>query len=130
MGRAGNGARVLDENGNWGPAYDGKDRVWGRIVDGAQQTKPYVYLNNRVRDFYDLGQGYKNAISLSGGNNKTNYFFSLSQNKVDGVMPGEQDVYKRYTVSTRGSHKAGKLAVSSSFNFSSEATNSVPSGGG
>lgn len=130
FGQGWNGARALDENGNWGAPYDGKDRVWGRVVDGRQQTKPYKYLSNRVRDFYDLGQGYKNALSLSGGNSRTSYFLSLSQNRVDGVIPGDKDLYSRYTVSTRGSHKAGKLTIGSSINFSSETTNSVPSGQG
>ncbi|MDO4691702.1 MAG: SusC/RagA family TonB-linked outer membrane protein [Porphyromonadaceae bacterium] len=130
FGQGWNGARALDENGNWGSPFDGKDRVWGRVIDGKQQTKPYVYLEDRVRDFYEIGQGYKNAISLSGGNAKTNYFLSLSQNTVDGVIPGDHDNYKRYTMSTRGAHKAGRATVSSSVNFSSETTKSVPSGQG
>ena len=63
-------------NGNWGDSYDGKDRVWGNIVDDEQLVKPYAYLKNRVRDFYDLGRNYKNALSLSGGTERTNYFVS------------------------------------------------------
>lgn len=67
------GGPNLHENGNWGAAYDGKDRVWGNIVDDEQLVKPYAYLKNRVRDFYDLGRNYKNALSLSGGTERTNY---------------------------------------------------------
>lgn len=71
------GGPNLHENGNWGAAYDGKDRVWGNIVDDEQLVKPYAYLKNRVRDFYDLGRNYKNALSLSGGTERTNYFVYL-----------------------------------------------------
>lgn len=120
----------LHENGNWGAAFDGKMRVWGNIVDNEQKMKPYAYLENRIRDFYDLGIDYKNAVSLSGGNDKTNYYFSLSQNSMDGVIPTAQDSYDRYTVSTRGSHQAGRVNISSSINFSSEKTRAVGSGQG
>lgn len=130
FGQGWSGHRALDENGNWGAPYDGKNRVWGRIVDSEQQVKPYVFLKDRVRDFYDLGQSYKNSLSLSGGTTKTTYFVSLSQNSLDGVIPTSQDSYDRYTIATRGSHQAGKLKVSTSINFSTEKTKAVPSGQG
>lgn len=130
FGQGWSGDRALEENGNWGAPYDGKDRVWGRIVDNEQQIKPYVFLKNRVRDFYDLGTNFKNSLSLSGGTEKTNYFVSLSQNSSDGVIPTSNDSYDRYTIATRGSHKAGKLNVETSINFSTEKTKAVASGQG
>ena len=130
FGQGWSGNRALDENGNWGAPYDGKERVWGRIIENEQQVKPYVFLKNRVRDFYDLGQNYKNSLSLSGGTAKTNYFLSLSQNSSDGVVPTDHDSYKRYTIAARGSHQAKNLTVSSSVNFSTEKTKAVPSGQG
>ena len=124
------GGPNLHENGNWGAAFDGKYRVWGNIVDGEQLIKPYSYVENRVRDFYDLGMNYKNALSLSGGTDKTNYFVSLSQNHVDGVIPTNKDSYDRYTLGTRASHQAGKVKVSTSINVSTEKTQAVGSGQG
>ncbi|MGQ1891118.1 SusC/RagA family TonB-linked outer membrane protein [Thermophagus sp. OGC60D27] len=130
FGQGWSGDRALDENGNWGPAYDGKDRVWGNIIDNSQLIKPYVFLEDRVRDFFDYGTNLQNSLSLSGGNATTNYFLSLSQNAVDGVFPTDADSYDRYTIATNGSHKAGKLMVSTSVNFSTEETSTVPSGQG
>ena len=130
FGQGWSGDRALDENGNWGAAYDGKDRVWGNIVDNSQQIKPYVFLKDRVRDFYDYGKNVKNSVSLSGGNASTNFFLSLSQNSVDGVIPTDSDSYDRYTIATKASHKAGKLTISANVNFSSEKTNAVASGQG
>ncbi|RCW26075.1 SusC/RagA family TonB-linked outer membrane protein [Marinilabilia salmonicolor] len=130
FGQGWSGDRALDENGNWGAPYDGKDRVWGNIVDNTQQIKPYVYLEDRVRDFYEYGKNMKNSLSLSGGTSETNYYLSLSQNNMDGVVPTDADSYDRYTVATNASHTAGKLTVSSSVNFSTESTSSVPSGQG
>lgn len=130
FGQGWSGDRALDENGNWGAPYDGKDRVWGNIVDNSQQIKPYVFLKDRVRDFYDYGTNIKNSVSMSGGTAETTYFLSLSQNSVDGVIPTDQDSYDRYTIATKGSHKAGNLKVSTSVNFSTETTKAVASGQG
>jgi TonB-linked SusC/RagA family outer membrane protein len=130
FGQGWSGDRALNENGNWGPKYDGKERVWGSIVDNSQLLKPYVYLKNRVRDFYDYGKSFKNSLALSGGNENTTYYLSLSQNSLDGVIPTDADSYDRYTVSTNGSHKSGKLTISSNVNFSTEKNSSVSSGQG
>lgn len=130
FGQGWSGDRALDENGNWGAAYDGVDRVWGNIVDNSQKIKPYVYLKNNLRDFFDYGESFKNSISVSGGNDKNTYFLSASHNKVDGVMPTDSDSYKRYTLSTKGSHTTKNLKLSSAMNFSRETMKVVPSGQG
>ncbi|HBX19556.1 MAG TPA: SusC/RagA family TonB-linked outer membrane protein [Porphyromonadaceae bacterium] len=130
FGQGWSGDRALDENGNWGAPYDGELRGWGNIIDGVQLVKPYEYIQNRVRDFYTTGVNYSNALSFSGGTAKTDYYLSLSQNRVDGVIPTDQDSYTRYTISTRGTHRTDKVTISSSVNFSTEKTKSVASGQG
>jgi TonB-linked SusC/RagA family outer membrane protein len=130
FGQGWSGDRALDENGNWGAAYDGIDRVWGRVINNSQQIKPYVFLDGTVRDFYEYGENIQNSLSFSGGSETSNYFLSLSQASIDGVIPTDNDSYNRYTVATRGSRTYNKLTISSSINFSLEDTNSVPSGQG
>ncbi len=120
----------LDENGSWGPRLDGKMRVWGNIVDGRQQSKPYSYVKNRVRDFYEVGIGYQNNISFTAGNESTRFFASVSQNHTDGVIPTNADTYDRYTITTNGSHKTKNLTVSTALNFSTERNRDVPQGQG
>lgn len=120
FGQGWSGDRALDENGSWGARFDGKDRVWGNVVDNSQKIKPYNYLKNRIRDFYDLGFGYNNALSLSGGTDKTLYHLSVSHNYLDGPIPTNTDSYNRFTVASNASHKANKLLISSSFNVSVE----------
>ncbi|MDD3309687.1 MAG: SusC/RagA family TonB-linked outer membrane protein, partial [Dysgonamonadaceae bacterium] len=128
FGQGWNGDRALDENGSWGAPFDGKERVWGNIVDNTQQVKPYVYLNNRIRDFYDYGIGYNNALSFTGGNDKTKFHGSISQNSIDGPIPTNDDSYRRYTIASNASHKANKLMISTSINFSSEKNEASPTG--
>ncbi|MEA5080875.1 MAG: SusC/RagA family TonB-linked outer membrane protein [Dysgonamonadaceae bacterium] len=128
FGQGWSGDRALDENGSWGARFDGKERVWGNIVDNTQQVKPYVYLNNRIRDFYDYGIGYNNALSFTGGNEQTKFHASFSQNSIDGPIPTNDDSYRRYTVASNASHKAKKLMISTSINFSSEKNEASPTG--
>lgn len=130
FGQGWSGDHALDENGNWGPKYDGQMRLWGFIVNNSQLLKPYAFVESRVRDFYDYGISYKNAVSVSGGNENTTYFMSVSNNNTDGVLPEDFDTYKRTTLSSKGSHKWGRLKLSSSINFSNEKTKAVPSGQG
>ncbi|GHV10539.1 SusC/RagA family TonB-linked outer membrane protein [Bacteroidia bacterium] len=128
FGQGWSGDRALDENGNWGARFDGKDRVWGNIVDNSQKIKPYVYLKDRIRDFYDLGVGYNNALSMTGGTDKTKYHVSVSQNHIDGPIPTNDDSYNRYTIATNASHQTNKVLVSSTVNFSVEKNEVAPTG--
>ncbi|HKJ80356.1 MAG TPA: TonB-dependent receptor plug domain-containing protein, partial [Prolixibacteraceae bacterium] len=130
FGQGWSGDHALDENGNWGPAYDGSDRLWGYVIDNSQQIKPYSFVESRIRDFYDFGISHKNAVSASGGNENTTYFMSFSHNNMDGVLPEDTDTYKRTTISTKGSQKWKGLTVSSNVNYSNENTKGVPSGQG
>ncbi len=130
FGQGWSGMHALEENGNWGPAYDGSERVWGNIVDNSQLIKPYAFVESRVRDFYDFGISHKNAVSASGGDENTQYFMSFSHNNTDGVLPDATDTYKRTTLSTKGSQKWKSLTLSSSVNYSNENTKGVPSGQG
>ncbi|MCL1936894.1 MAG: SusC/RagA family TonB-linked outer membrane protein [Candidatus Azobacteroides sp.] len=128
FGQGWSGDRALDENGSWGARFDGKDRVWGNIVDNSQKLKPYVYLKDRIRDFYDLGFGFDNSLSLTGGTAQTQYHVSVSQNNLDGPIPTDGDSYNRYTIATNASHKTNKVLVSTAFNFSTEKNKVSPSG--
>jgi len=83
--------RALDENGNWGARFDGKERPWGYIIDGEQLMIENSYKKNRIRDFYDFGIGFNNAVSLSGGSDNSTFRISLSQTKVDGPIPTDAD---------------------------------------
>ncbi len=108
------------ENCSWGPAYDYTDRVWGNVVDGAQQYKTYEAQPSNIADFYDTGFRYNNGISLQGGNKTTQYFASASHTSNDGIVPYDKDYYKKYTFSTRGSHKYKNVTISSSINYTNE----------
>jgi TonB-linked SusC/RagA family outer membrane protein len=116
-GQGWNGIDDLTQNGSWGPKFDGRERLWGNVVDNSQQMKPYVVQPDNVREFYDVGTGFMNTISVSGGSEKVSYYFSYGNTSENGIIPTDADSYKRNTFSFRGAYTGKKLSVSSSVNY-------------
>ncbi|MEP7257673.1 MAG: SusC/RagA family TonB-linked outer membrane protein [Flavitalea sp.] len=117
-GQGWNGLNYKEENGSWGPKLDGKDRLWGSVVDNSRLIKPFSAEKNNLRDFYDNGLEVSNSISLKGGNDNANFLFSYGNVNSDGIIPFSNDSYKRNTMSLRGQLKASdKFVINSSFNY-------------
>jgi TonB-linked SusC/RagA family outer membrane protein len=130
FGQGWDGLKTTDENGSWGPRFDGAMRVWGTVYDNSQKMKPYVALPNNLPDFFETGFRYNNSLSFSGGNEKTDFFVSFSQLSDDGMIPDPVDTYDKYTFSVRGSHTMGRLKVSTSINYATQENNFAPTGQG
>ncbi|WP_407426904.1 SusC/RagA family TonB-linked outer membrane protein [Arcticibacter sp.] len=105
------------ENGSWGPKLDGVVREWGTEIDGVAQTKPFAYVENNIRDFYDTGYDVQNAITLSGGGENNSLFFSYSNSAQDGVVPTSADKFSRNNFSLRGTSTYGKFKADYSLNY-------------
>ena len=117
-GQGWNGEHWKEENGSWGPRLDGRERLWGSEVDNSRLIKPYTALEDNVRDFYDLGTEFNNSVSLRGGNENANFFFSYGNVSSNGIIPTDADSYKRNTISLRGQLKASdRFTISSSLNY-------------
>lgn len=129
FGQGWSGDRALDENGSWGPIFDGKERPWGNVVGDEQLMIPNTYKKDRIRDFYDLGIGFENSVSFTGGTEKSSFRASVSQTNIDGPIPTNDDSYERYTIGINASQKASsKFTVSTSLNFSTEKNEVSPTG--
>ena len=75
------------ENWSWGPAVDGVVRPWTTPIDtdgdGALEClkRPFSAVPNQLEDFFNIGQTYKNSLSLSGA--KGGFTFYASYANVD-----------------------------------------------
>lgn len=118
------------ENGSWGPRFDGTMQVWGNVYNNSQKMKPYVALEDNVKDFFDTGFRYSNSLSFNGATDKSNYYVSLSQISDDGMIPTDADSYDKYTFSARGSHKTGNLTFSTSLNYAMQQNDFATTGQG
>lgn len=120
----------LDENGSWGPAFDGRDRVYGRVVDNSQLLAPYSALENNIKDFFERGVTLNNSIGVSGGNETSSFYASFANVNADGIYPGAVDINNRNTMTVKAETKIDKLTVSGGVNVSLTEGKFVPTGQG
>ncbi len=131
------------ENGSWGPAFDGRVHEWGaytsqdytydppQLYSGYQRmTKPFSYIENNIRDFYETGMEYLNTLSISGGNDKNSFALSYGNTYSNGIVPTDADVFKRNIFSFRGDHKAGKFAANFDVSYVRKDITAVSAGQG
>lgn len=89
----------------WGPSFaylrenakDGKIEMY----DGKLYT-PQAYKNN-FKDAYDTGFSTNTNVSISGGNERTSFYTSLSFRYNNGTLPNND--FQRLSLMTKGSHK-------------------------
>lgn len=132
------------ENGSWGPKLDGRENVWGAYSNEDYGTgsvpsfypgfevmkKPFSYVENNMRDFYERGMEYQNTISVSGGDERNSFAMSYGNTYSDGVIPTNADLYKRNIFSFRGDHKSGKFSASFDVSYVRKDIKAVSSGQG
>ncbi len=72
---------------------------WGPKLPAG--TKTYDW----GRDVYEDGYLYDNSLSVSGGNEKTQFFFSGAATNQQGITLGNNDQYNRYSARLKASHQ-------------------------
>jgi TonB-linked SusC/RagA family outer membrane protein len=108
----------LQENGSWGPKFDGVIRKWGFVVDNQQMIKPYSALESNISDFFDVGVTLNNNVAISNGDDKKSFYLSYGNITSDGIMPSNADSYNRNNISLRGNIKLMDfLNASASLNY-------------
>lgn len=115
------------ENFSWGLPFDGKERPWGQIIDGKEQTKLYQAIPTNVKDYFKTGVTYTNTLGISGGNEKSTYYLSLNALKGTGVIPNTEN--KKYTVRFNGTTElSNNFSSTYSANYTSQ-NNTLPGAG-
>ena len=117
-----------NENGSWGPRFNGDTRVWGNVVNNAQLIKPYVPLENNIKDFYDIGNTFSNSLRLSGGSENSDFSFIFSRVDADGVIPTDADALTKNTLSLNAGIAKDNFRVRVAANYSQTRQNAVNTG--
>ena len=130
FGQGWSGEHILVENGSWGPRLDGRDRLWGNVVDNSQQIKPFVAQPDNLRDFYETGYNLNNSLTVSGGKDAATYYFNYGNVVADGFIPSDIDQMKRHNITLRGTLKGNKLTSDVSINFVRKEVSAVSTGQG
>ncbi|HEY0045149.1 MAG TPA: SusC/RagA family TonB-linked outer membrane protein [Flavobacterium sp.] len=124
------GNQASNENGSWGPAFTGEVRPWGTVFNNSQQIKPYVALEDNVRNFYDIGLMQTNSVSIRGGNDFSDFSLAFTNLNSDGVVPTDADLLRKRTLSFNGGLKGKKFTVRASVNYTNREQNVVNTGQG
>ena len=83
---------------------DGGLQSWGAKLDGSQVVqfdgvmRPYSYTGNAQDQFYQNGFTFSNTLSLLGGDEKTNWRFSLADVQNESVVPNSKFSRNNYSV--------------------------------
>ncbi|MBO0590101.1 SusC/RagA family TonB-linked outer membrane protein [Cellulophaga sp. E16_2] len=116
------------ENVNWGPRYD------GRLVDASETLEdgtvwqvPFTPVKDNHKNFFNTGTTVRHGVTLSGGDETSDFLLSLDQTNVTGVIP--KDTYNRTNVRLKASKKYNKLEVGGNLSFFRSHANLVGEGG-
>ncbi|WP_455674652.1 SusC/RagA family TonB-linked outer membrane protein [Phocaeicola sp.] len=104
---------LIDHPGGlgWGPAFDGSSIEY---YDGT--TRPYSASKNNYRDAYQTGFNSNTNFSISGGNDKTTFYTSLSYKYAEGTT--QNNTFNRISFLGKASHKlTDKVELEASMSF-------------
>ena len=134
------------ENGSWGPKLDGREHTWGAYSDPENvipevapanyypdykvMKKPFSYIKNNMRDFYETGIEYNNNISISKGYENNAFMLSYGNITSDGIIPTNADLRKSHIFSFRGDSKYKKFTAMYDISYVTKDARGVSSGQG
>lgn len=106
-----------EENGSWGPRLDGREHWWGSTGLDEKMVKPFSYVENNIRNFYQTGTEWNNNVSLRYGDEKVGITASYGNVTSNGITPNNGDTFQRNTFSLRGFANIDKFHLDMSMNY-------------
>jgi TonB-linked SusC/RagA family outer membrane protein len=105
----------------------GGDYSW--TPTGTANVQSESYQKDYIKDFFQTGATFTNTVSITGGNAKTNVYFSYANISSKGIMP--TNTYTKNNFSFRQSTKLlkDKITISSGVILSSEVSKNRPGAG-
>lgn len=131
-----NGNLDLLTTGSWGPKisdlrYDTSRKTpeypTGVPIVSSDTSLPQAMAYDNLRNFWQTGIGYNNSLSLSGGNDLTTFYFSLSNLSQESIIPN--NTFNRTTVTVSGETKlSAKLSSSARLAYTHSGGNRIQQG--
>jgi len=116
------------ENVNWGPRFDGSMvEASETYEDGRVLMVPFSPIKNNHQNFFNTGTNIRNSVTVSGGDEDSDFLLSLDHSNIEGVVPNDQ--YNRTNARFKASKTFGKFQVGGNLSFFRSHANTVTSGG-
>ncbi len=92
---------VNNTTNSWGPAFGTPGFETVQTVQG--ETVPYQAYPNNIRDFYQTGTIFQNALNIAGGDQDNNFAATISSTIQNGVV--RRSGFDRHSVQVGGNSK-------------------------
>lgn len=104
------------ENQTWGARFDGRDTILGRPDEnGNIQKVPYSYIPGEKERFFNTGVTIQNDVSITSGDEKSNFYMSVQDALTKGVVP--YDKARRTSIRINTGRTYGKVRVGSNIQY-------------
>jgi TonB-linked SusC/RagA family outer membrane protein len=116
------------ENVNWGPKYDGRLVDASETLDNGEVWQvPFSPIKDRNKNFFDTGITTRHGVSVGGGDETSDFLFSLDQTNTNGVVP--KDKYNRTNLRFKANRTYNKFKIGANLSFFRSHANVVGEGG-
>jgi len=105
----------------YGQTPEGYDN-WGPAISGGSQ--------NNLKDFFQTGTNFTNAISLSGGSETAQTYFSYANATATGIEPTNKLERNNFNIRETQKFLNNKLTVDASLNYIAQTIDNSPAIGG
>jgi TonB-linked SusC/RagA family outer membrane protein len=79
------------ENQQYGDAYDGSQRIMGRVLEsGNKLIIPYSAIPNIREKTFDQGVSTNNQFSVQGGDETSSFYLSVENQLIKGIVPNDK----------------------------------------
>ncbi len=79
------------ENQQFGDPFNGEQRIMGRVAeDGSKLVLPYSAVENGRRNSFDTGISTNNQFSVQGGDEKSTFYLSVENQRINGIVPKDK----------------------------------------
>lgn len=117
--------------GDRGVYFDGDTKktsaVWGPSIDSLRSVGLLTYYKNPMEAFFTTGRTYTNTVTVGGGNDKSNYFFSYANLNQSGTVPTTK--YNRNAIFAKFSNKLlSNLTATFQVGYTLSNNHSIPEG--
>lgn len=87
---------------SWGPKMEGQ-----MVTNYLGKEVPFLPQPNPFKEFYEIGSSMQNTVAFEGGDSKTNFRTSVTDQHSTGIVP--KNTLTKQTLNLRGYTKLGKV---------------------
>jgi TonB-linked SusC/RagA family outer membrane protein len=99
-------------NNSFGPRFDGSEVNLGDPLENGNQKRVRYAAQSKTpaQQFFRPAITFQNDVSISGGDEKSRYYLSFQDVKVNGMIPKDEN--RRTTIRLNASREFGRLSTS------------------